>query len=441
MFAERRTRLMERMGGGVAVFFAAPERTRSNDTEYKFRQDSYFHYLTGFGEPEAAALLLPDHPEHKFVLFVRPRDKEKETWTGRRAGPEGAKERYGADAAYTIDQLPEMLAKYLENTDRLYHTLNRYPDRDRQVLAALDAVRAQVRQGVRAPSAILDPAFILNEMRLVKTSAELERMRRAAAISSEAHREAMRMTGPGVKEFEIEAAIEYVFRRNGAAAPGYSSIVGSGMNATILHYTENDAECRDGDLVLIDAGAEYEGYSADITRTFPVNGRFNGPQREIYEIVLDAQLKAIAEARPGKLFSDVHDIALRTLVEGLVAVGILSGSADEAIEKETYKPYYMHRTSHWLGLDVHDVGDYRSGGAWRTLEPGMVLTVEPGLYFGEFIENLPAAYKGIGVRIEDDVLVTDGDPEVLTAAAPKTVAEVERTMTESPTTAPVPVRA
>lgn len=432
MFAERRRRFMDRMGGGVALFFAAPEKTRSNDTSYKFRQDSYFHYLTGFNEPEAVLVLLPGHPEHETVLFVRPRDKDKETWNGRRAGPEGAKERFGVAEAHTVDRFPELLPGYLGNAGSLYHALDRYPERDRQVMAAIDSLRGKLRQGIKAPASIIDPASILNEMRLMKTPEELDRMRRAAVISREAHREAMRSARPGMMEYEVEAIVEYVFRRHGADAPGYGTIVGSGMNATILHYVENQAEMKDGDLLLIDAGAEVEGYTADITRTFPVNGTFSPAQREIYEIVLDAQLKGIEAARVGNDFDDVHQASLRALVEGLIRIGVVEGTADAVIEQETYKPYYMHRTSHWLGLDVHDVGDYRNGEAWRKLEPGMVLTVEPGLYFGEFLETVPDRYRGIGVRIEDDVLVTERGPEVLTAGTPRTVAEVEATMAEAP---------
>ncbi len=432
MFAERRRRFMDRMGGGVALFFAAPEKTRSNDTSYRFRQDSYFHYLTGFNEPEAVLVLLPGHPEHETVLFVRPRDKDKETWNGRRAGPEGAKERFGVAEAHTVDRFPELLPGYLGNAGSLYHALDRYPERDRQVMAAIDSLRGKLRQGIKAPASIIDPASILNEMRLMKTPEELDRMRRAAVISREAHREAMRSARPGMMEYEVEAIVEYVFRRHGADAPGYGTIVGSGMNATILHYVENEAEMKDGDLLLIDAGAEVEGYTADITRTFPVNGTFSPAQREIYEIVLDAQLKGIEAARVGNDFDDVHQASLRALVEGLIRIGVVEGTADAVIEQETYKPYYMHRTSHWLGLDVHDVGDYRNGEDWRKLEPGMVLTVEPGLYFGEFLETVPDRYRGIGVRIEDDVLVTERGPEVLTAGTPRTVAEVEATMAEAP---------
>jgi Xaa-Pro aminopeptidase len=428
MFAERRRRFMDQMEDGVALFFAAPEKVRSNDTHYRFRQDSDFHYLTGFPEPGAAALLLPKHAEHRFVLFVRPRDREREIWDGRRAGPEGARAKYGADASYTIDQLEEVLPRYLENAPSLYYSLGRYPEADASVQKAVDAVKAKSRQGIRAPRVFRDPAAIVNDMRLKKNAAELDIMRRAAAISSEAHRAAMEALRPGMHEYEIEALIEFIFRRRGAAGPSYNTIVGSGVNATILHYIENSSMCNDGELLLVDAGAEVEGYSADITRTYPVNGRFTPAQREVYEVVLGAQKKAIAEVRAKNTFNTVHDVALHALVEGLVKLGLLKGEVDRLIADEAYKPYYMHRTSHWLGLDVHDVGDYRNGEAWRPLEPGMVLTVEPGLYFGEDRTEVPAQYRGIGVRIEDDVLVTAGDPEVLTAATPKTVDEIESVM-------------
>ena len=437
MFAERRRRFMDQMENGVALFFAAPEKVRSNDTHYRYRQDSDFHYVTGFPEPGAAALLLPQHPEHRFVLFVRPRDPERETWDGRRAGPAGARATYGADAAYTIDQLADVLPRYLENAPSLYVSIGRYEDADRIVKAALDVVKGKIRQGIRAPRVFRDPAAILNEMRLMKTAPELDIMRRAGAISSEAHRAAMQALRPGMKEYEIEAIIEYVFRKSGAAGPSYNTIVGSGVNATILHYIENASTCRDGDLLLVDAGAELEGYSADITRTYPVNGRFSPAQREVYEVVLGAQERAIAEVRPGNTFDAVHNAALRALVEGLVRLGLLRGDLDRLITEEAYKPYYMHRTSHWLGLDVHDVGDYRDGEAWRPLEPGMVLTVEPGLYFGEDRTEVPAPYRGMGIRIEDDVLVTASGREVLTAATPKSIADLESLMNR-PSPEPLP---
>jgi len=438
MFEARRRRFMDGMEGGVALFFAAPERTRSNDTNYRYRQDSSFHYLTGFPEPGAAALLLPGHPEHPYVLFVRPRDRERETWDGRRAGPEGAMATYGADAAFSLDKLPEMLPELLENVDRLHYALGLYPDRDADVQEALKKVRAKSRQGIRAPSVFVDPRARVHEMRLIKTAEELDLMRQAAAISSEAHREAMKALRPGIHEYEIEAVLEYTFRRRGGTGPAYSSIVGSGVNATILHYVENTSVCGDGELLLIDAAAEYQGYSADITRTFPVNGAFTKPQREVYEVVLDAQMKAIERVRPGVSFNDVHETALRALVEGLVRLGVLEGDPATLIETEAYKPYYMHRTGHWLGLDVHDVGEYRRGEDWRMLEPGMVLTVEPGLYFAEDLKEVPAAYRGMGIRIEDDVLVTQGEPEVLTAATPKTVADVEAFMAGSRDREPSP---
>ena len=431
MFAERRERFMEKMKDGVAVVFAASETIRSNDTEYKFRQNSYFHYLTGFPEPDAVAVFLPGHPEHRYVLFVRPRDPEKETWTGRRAGPEGAKERFGADAAFPLEQLPELLPTYLENAGTLYFAFGRNPEHDKKINTALDAVRAKVREGVKPPATVVDATVILNEMRLRKTPEELDLMRKAAAISREAHKEAMRAVHPGMREYELEAIIEYVFRRHGASAPGYGTIVGSGVNATILHYVENSAVCRDGDLVLVDAGAEYEGYSGDITRTFPANGKFTPAQRELYEVVLDAQLRGIDCVRAGRPFNEYHDTAVRALVEGMVRLGILEGEVDKLIEEEAYKPYYMHRTGHWLGLDVHDVGEYRDGEPWRTLEPGMVLTVEPGLYFAEDRTEVPEKYRGIGIRIEDDILVTEGDPENLTEGTPKTVEEVEAVMAET----------
>jgi Xaa-Pro aminopeptidase len=432
MFQERRERLMQEMGTGVAFFMAAPERTRSNDTSYRYRQDSTFHYLTGFPEPEAAAVLMPGHPEHPFVLFVRPRDRERETWDGRRAGPEGARARYGADVAYPMERLPELLPKFLENVEQVHYAFGRDAAADARMFAALEAVKRRVRQGVRAPSVFRDPHVLINEMRLFKTPAELDLMRRAAAISADAHAQAMRALRPGIHEYEIEALIEYAFRRNGASGPAYNTIVGSGVNATILHYIENEAPCREGELLLVDAGAEFEGYAADITRTFPVSGRFTPPQRALYEVVLDAQMKAIDVVRPGNTFFQVHEVALRALVEGMVRVGILKGSPEDLIRDEAYTPYFMHKTSHWLGLDVHDVGDYKDGGEWRKLQPGMVLTVEPGLYFGEDLREVPESYRGMGIRIEDDVLVTEGNPEVLTAATPKTVEEVESTMAESP---------
>ena len=432
MFQARREAFMSRMDGGVALFFAAPERNRSADTNYKYRQDSALHYLTGFPEPGSVAVLVPGRQGGRFVMFVRPRDPERETWDGRRAGPEGAKALYGADEAYTLDELPTKLPELFENTARVYYAQHRNPVADAQVRDALAAVGTKVRQGVTAPDTLVDPGTILNEMRLMKSAEELDLMREAARISSLAHIAGMQALKPGVGEHQIEALIEYHFRASGASGPAYNSIVGSGVNATILHYTENKDICRDGDLLLVDAGAESQGYAADITRTYPVSGTFSGPQRDVYDVVLAAQLAAIEEVRQGKPFTAYHDAAVRVLVQGLVELKILSGEVDGLVESGAYRPYYMHRTGHWLGLDVHDAGAYRQDGDWRKLQPGMVLTVEPGLYFGAGTESAPKAFHGIGVRIEDDVLVTSGDPEILTALTPKSVADVEATMAREP---------
>jgi Xaa-Pro aminopeptidase len=424
----RRKRFLEAIGQAAVVLPAAPVRNRSNDVDHEYRQDSDFHYLTGFPEPEAVAVLSNVHPEHRYVLFVRPRDREKETWNGRRAGEEGAVATYGADASFPIDRLDELLPRYVENVPRLYYRLGRDRAFDDRMLGALDKVRAAVRTGVTAPDEIVDPARILHEMRLIKSPEDQHLLREACRISSEAHVAAMRSCRPGMNEHELEAIVEFIFRRSGAAGPGYPSIVGAGANATILHYTENNCIAREGDLVLIDAGCEYQGFNADITRTFPAGGVFSKPQREIYELVLDAQKQAIEEVRPGALFEAYHERAVRVLVEGLLRIGLLQGAADELIASEGYKRFYMHRTGHWLGADVHDVGRYKLNGVSRKLEPGMVLTVEPGLYIAEDDETVPAAYRGIGVRIEDDVLVTAGGREILTAGAPKTITEIEATM-------------
>src|SRR5262245_40015483 len=362
---------MQAMGKGVAVFPAAPMRTRSNDTEYEYRQNSDFHYLTGFDEPESVAVVTTIHPEHRFVLFVRPRDKEKEIWNGRRAGPEGAKAKHGADEAYTIDRLDEVLPKYLENSPRLFYRLGQDREFDDRVTDVLNRIRSAARTGVTAPAEIVDPATIVHEMRLIKKDDDLARLRRACDISAEAHIAAMRACKPGMNECELEAIVEYVFRRSGAASPGYSSIVGAGVNATILHYIENNATIKDGDLVLIDAACEYMTYSSDITRTFPANGKFSPPQKAIYEIVLRSQMEAIEEVKAGARFQAYHDRAVRVLVEGLIGLGLLDGTPEDAIASESYKRYYMHRTGHWLGIDVHDAGRYQVDGVSRPLEPGM----------------------------------------------------------------------
>jgi Xaa-Pro aminopeptidase len=412
----------------VAILPAAREVTRSNDTEYRFRQDSDFYYLTGFDEPDAIAIVAPSRTE-PYTLFVRPRDREKETWTGRRAGVEGAKETHGANAAFPVEEFREKLIELLDGAHTLYYRLgNGHTELDQTVIQQLARMRAMGWRKVRPPQTITDPGALLHEMRLVKTDAEVALMRRAADIASEAHREAMRAARAGVKEYEIEALIEYVFRRSGARGPAYNSIVGSGANATILHYVNNDAELKDGDLLLIDAGAEYEGFASDVTRTFPVSGRFTAPQRDIYDLVLDCQEQCIRMVAPGVTQDEMHTRSVEILTEGMVRLGLLKGEVAKLIEEEQYKKFYMHRLGHYLGMDVHDVGAYHAGGQPRPLEPGMVLTVEPGLYIGEDAEEIPDKYRGLGVRIEDDILVTPDGFHVLTDKAPKQVAEIESLM-------------
>jgi Xaa-Pro aminopeptidase len=430
LFAARRARIAERMDGGVMLLAAAPERPRTADILYPYRQDSDFAYVTGFLEPDAVCVLAPEAAE-KFVLFVRPRDPEREIWIGSRAGVEGAVEEYGADAAFPIDELEKTLPRFLEKAPHAYHTVLREDPLAGRLLALIRrAQEARPRTGT-GPTAIREPGDILHEMRLRKEPVELDAMRDAIAIACEAHREAMRSARPGMYEYEIEALVDFTFRRRGASGPAYPSIVATGRNATVLHYTDNDRRLGPNELLLIDAGAERAGYCADVTRTFPTGARYAPAQRDLYEAVLAAQLAAIAAVRPGTTLEAVHTVALRVLVEALIAHGILAGPVDEAIEKGTYRRFYMHRTSHWLGRDVHDVGRYAEGGAPRPLEPGMVLTVEPGLYIPANVEDVPAPFRGIGIRIEDDVLVTADGREVLSAAAPKQVDEVEALRAEA----------
>ncbi len=424
--ARRRRAVMERIGADAALLLpAAPVAVRSHDVEYPYRQDNDFYYLTGFREPEAVCLLLPGQAKREeFVLFVQPRDPERETWTGRRAGVEGAIERYGADIAYTVDKLDEKVLAYVGERERLYCPMGRHTAFTQKAMGWLQHWQAQRPRSGRGPAAVLDPGEILHEMRLFKAPEEVAAMRRAMAIAADAHVAALRAARPGVYEYEIEALLDYTFRRRGGWGPAYPSIVAAGENATILHYTTNDRALQAGDLLLIDAGAEVDGYCADVTRTHPVSGEFSEAQRDIYTLVLQAQLAAIAAVRPGVRFDDVHHRAVAVLVEGMLALGLLSGDKDEIIDKEQYKPFYMHRTSHWLGLDVHDVGKYKIDGESRLLEPDMVLTVEPGLYVGAQVPDADPHWAGIGVRIEDDVLVTAAGCEVLSAAVPKTIAEL-----------------
>jgi Xaa-Pro aminopeptidase len=431
-YQKRRQQLMSKLGNGTGIFRSAPMAVMHNDVEYTYRQDSDFFYLTGFNEPEAVAVLAPHHQEHQFVLFVQPKEREKEVWTGYRCGVDAAKEIYGADAAYPISELDEKLPQYLEKADRIYYHLGRDRTFNDTILKHYQSLLRTYPKRGTGPIAIEDTGPILSSMRLVKSEAELELMRQAAAIATEAHNYALKVTAPGRYEYEIQAEIEHIFRLRGAMGPAYPSIVASGVNACVLHYIENNRQMQDGELLLIDAGCAYGYYNSDITRTFPVGGKFTPEQKILYEIVLEAQKQAIAQVQPGNPFNLVHDTAVRVLTEGLVEVGILKGEVDKLIEEEKYKPYYMHRTSHWLGLDVHDVGVYQHGENPQILQPGQILTVEPGLYIvpdTKLAEDQPATdprWVGIGIRIEDDVLVTSTGHEVLTAGVPKEVDEVER---------------
>ena len=470
-FAERRRRLAEVIGDGLAVIPAAQEALRNGDVHHEFRQNSDFFFLTGFDEPDAVLVLNPAHAKERYVLFVRPRDREMEIWNGRRAGVEGAVATYGADAAYPIDELDQKLREYLIDRPALVYGLGN-PPFDARIMRLIEPMRALRSRGHLTPSRIEDPGPLLHELRLRRSPAELDRQRRACEISREAHAEAMRFARPGQYEYQVQAALEFVFRASGSPRNGYPSIVAAGPNACILHYRENRRRLEDGDLLLIDAGCEYGYHSADITRTFPVNGRFTRAQRTIYELVLKAQLAAIEVARPGARYEIIHETARRVLTEGLVDLGLLPRSVADSLAMHHYREFFMHGTGHWVGMDVHDVGDYKIRGVSRALEPSMVLTIEPGLYFDPerematfhlreyseaemwdrrlrlgiaaakrledeekaraetVVHPIPAEFRGSGVRIEDDVLITAAGPEVLTAGTPKTVTEIERTCAE-----------
>jgi len=423
-YRQRREQLMAKIGSGTAIFRSAPAAVMHNDVEYAYRQDSDFFYLTGFNEAEAVAVIAPHHEEHKFILFVQPKDLEKETWHGYRAGVEGAKELYGADEAFPIAELAEKLPKYLEKADRIYYHFGRDRTFDQTVLHHWQRLMATYPKRGTGPTAVEDSNIILHPMRLVKSETELALMRKAANISVAAHNRAQEFAKPGRYEYEIQAEIEHTFGLNGCT-PAYPSIVASGYNSCVLHYIENNRQIQDNDLLLIDAGCACDYYNADITRTFPVSGKFTTEQQIIYDLVLQAQLQAISQVYPGNPYSKIHETAVRVLVEGLMDLKLLVGDIEEIIKEEKYKPFYMHRTGHWLGLDVHDVGVYQYGENPQVLQPGQVLTVEPGIYISPYIKpvegqpEVPEKWRGIGVRIEDDVLVTLEGQEVLTAGVPK----------------------
>jgi Xaa-Pro aminopeptidase len=427
-FARRRKQLMRMMGqDAIAILPTAPERLRNRDVEYPYRSDSDFYYLTGFAEPEAVAVLVPGRPQGEYILFCRERDPLMETWNGRRAGTEGAVERFGADDAFPIDDIDEILPGLLESRERVFYTMGASAEFDTRVINWVREIRNRARSGVHAPDEFVALDHLVHDMRLYKSRVEIKQMRTAARIAAAAHVRAMRSCRPGMMEYEVEAEYLHEFRRHGCE-PAYGSIVGGGDNGCILHYRENDAELQDGDLLLIDAGAEYQYYASDITRTFPVNGRFSEPQKLLYNLVLDAQLAAIAEVVPGNHWNAPHDAAVKVLTRGLVKLGLLKGRPAQLIKEGAYRRFYMHRTGHWLGMDVHDVGDYKVGEEWRVLEPGMVLTVEPGLYIPKGSKGVAKKWQGIGIRIEDDVLVTRDGHEVLSKAAPKDVKEIEALM-------------
>ena len=432
---QRRLALIERMassGGGIALIPTAPEQTRNRDTHFPYRADSYFQYLTGFTEPEAVLMMVVGSggAAPQSILFCRAKNLEREIWDGFRHGPEGAREMFGFDAAHAIGELDAKLPELLADQPALWFSIGHDAGWDRRISTALNAVRAESRSGKRAPAAIRDVRAELDVMRLVKDDAELAIMRRVAEISTGAHVRAMQFAAPGRFEYEVEAELLHEFRRHGCEYPAYTSIVAGGANACVLHYVGNDQVLRDGDLLLIDAGGELSGYASDITRSFPVGGRFSGPQADVYGLVLDAQTAAIAATRPGATFAAPHEAALKVLAQGMLDMKLLTGSLDAVIESEAYKRFFMHRTSHWLGKDVHDAGEYKEGEHWAPLTIGMVLTIEPGCYIRP-ADDVPEAFWNIGVRIEDDVVVPADGCEIITLAAPKKIADIEALMRDA----------
>ncbi len=427
MHEQNRKAFIEKMGsGGVAIFASAPTAKWNHDTEYLYRPDPNFYYLTGFEEPESICVIAPDHPKYQYILFVRPKDKQAEIWNGKRVGVKDAQKRYGADKAYPIGKFSEKIGKYLQGAERLYYTLGSNEDVDTEILSLFtQSVRSRIRSG-KGFDTLVDPSPILSELRLIKNETELQYLQMATEITVAGHVAAMKAVRPGMYEYDLEALVESTFRMNGAGGAAFPTIVASGSNATILHYTTNDRQIEDETLVLIDAGAEYSRYCGDVTRTFPANGTFTEAQREIYQLVLDAHYAIIDGIRPGVSIDEPHQKSIELLTESMLSLGLLKGKAEKLIEKEKYKQFYMYRIGHMLGLDVHDVNCVREpDGEFKTFQPGMVMTIEPGLYVADDTKNVPPAYLGIGVRIEDDILVTESGCEVLTDGVPKEIDEVE----------------
>ena len=428
MHQNRRETFMEKIAGGVAIFPSALPAMRTHSTEYRYRQDANFYYLTGFEEPEAVCVIAPDHPEHQYVLFVRPRAPEQEVWTGKRAGVEGAKERFGADEAYPIEEFDEKISEYIGTSGQLYYGFGADDAFNQKIIELLKGYRRyRLREGT-GPTTLIDPTDLLAEMRLIKDEGELAQIRKAVDISVEAHTAAMQAVRPGMYEYELESLIDSIYRKNGGTGPAFLTIVAKGANATTLHYTTNDCQIQDGDLVLIDAGCEYQYYCGDITRTFPANGKFTDAQRAVYQSVLNAQCEIIESIRPGVSIGDPVQKAVEMLTDAMLELGLLVGEKEKLIEEQEYRKFYMHSVGHMLGVEVHDVAKTREGKEYKTFQPGMVMTVEPGLYIDPDSENVPPEYLGIGVRIEDNILVTESGCEVLTAAVPKTINEIEKLM-------------
>ncbi|WP_312935277.1 Xaa-Pro aminopeptidase [Pseudomonas sp.] len=428
-YARRRKALMAQMvPNSIAILPAAALAIRNRDVEHVYRQDSDFQYLSGFPEPEAVIALIPGREHGEYVLFCRERNPEREQWDGLRAGQEGAVRLHGADDAFPINDIDEILPGLIEGRERVYSAMGSNPEFDRRLMDWINVIRSKARLGAQPPNEFVALDHLLHDMRLYKSAAEVKVMRLAAEISAGAHIRAMQACRAGLREYSLEAELDYAFRRGGAKMPAYGSIVAAGRNGCILHYQENDALLKDGDLVLIDAGCEIDCYASDITRTFPVSGRFSPEQKAIYELVLKAQHAAFAEIAPGKHWNHAHEATVRVITEGLVELGLLKGEVQALIDSEAYRAFYMHRAGHWLGMDVHDVGDYKVGGQWRVLEPGMALTVEPGIYIAADNASVAKKWRGIGVRIEDDVVVTRSGCEILSGGVPKTVAEIEALM-------------
>ena len=427
MHKQNRKAFIEKMGrGGIAIFASAPPAKWNHDTEYLYRPDPNFYYLTGFEEPESICVIAPEHPKYQYILFVRPKDKQAEIWNGKRVGVSDARKRYGADKAYPIEEFDEKIGEYLQGAERLYYTLGSNEDVDTEILARFTrSVRSRVRSG-KGIDTLVDPSPILSEMRLIKNETELQRIRQATEITVAGHVAAMKAARPGLYEYQLESLVESTFRMNGAGGAAFPTIVASGGNATILHYTTNDCEIEDGKLVLIDAGAEYGRYCGDVTRTFPANGTFTKAQREVYQIVLDAHYAIIDGIRPGVSIDEPHQKSIELLTEGMLSLGLLTGKAQKLIKKDKYRQFYMYRIGHMLGLDVHDVNCiHEANGDFKTFQPGMVITIEPGLYVADDTKDVPLKYLGIGVRIEDDILVTESGNENLTSGVPKEIDEIE----------------